>query len=654
VAPRDLGDAMAGDRVVGRVTRRGRAGRLQGVLTGTLSRRSRRVLGVYMQQGKLGKVQPFDPSLGEPLHVPAAFRSEAVDRQVVEVEILRQPDPNRPAQAKILDVLGGLDDPGTDVMIVARKYGLAMELPEPVLKAAAKLPSRIGSTEKAGRERFDDPAPVTIDGETAADFDDAVAVSRLPHGGFRLFVHIADVSHFVPPGSVLDAEARRRGTSVYFPGKVLPMFPEKLSNDLCSLRPGVDRLVQTAIIDFDRDGERRKIRFADGVIRSAARLTYPQAAQVLNGEKRVRGVPAGVVPMLGLAGELATALRGQRSRRGSVDFDLPEPTILLDVEGVMTGITVEPRNVAHLLIEEFMLAANEAVAGWLEQREAKCMFRVHARPDPLKLEALSDFVRGFGYDELPGDVEAIDSQAIRQMLEWAEGRPESTVISQVTLRSMSQARYSMANDGHFGLAAVTYCHFTSPIRRYPDLVVHRLLRERRAGRGKAEGQGIDLDGVAEGSSELERNAEAAERELLAWKKVAFIEGSQGEEFQGVVTGAIRVHRVAFRVAWQPIEYGVPAGRPHARAYRPGRPDPAPGRPFAGRPPGRRRERRLPACPALGEAALGGRLVGARRPIPPGGPPPPPPQAMNSGLPGGPATGQVARCWCRMGQRRSIR
>jgi len=313
------------------------------------------------------------------------------------------------------------------------------------------------------------------------------------------------------------------------------MFPEKLSNDLCSLRPGVDRLVQSVILDLDPRGTLKRVRFADGVIRSAARLTYGQVAEALEGGGRAQGVPARVLPMLRDADRLRRVLEQRRQGRGSVDCDLPEPTILLDVAGEMTGIRVEPRNRAHRMIEEFMLAANEAVAGYLEERGAPCMFRIHEEPDPAKLEILDNIVARFGLRcERHG--ERVEPRDCQKLLREAEKTGQAQLIHTLVLRSMKQARYSMENIGHFGLALKTYAHFTSPIRRYPDLVVHRLLRQVRGRRRPEPGEVERLAALAEHCTRLERNAEAAERELLAWKKVAFIEDKVGQVFAGAVTG----------------------------------------------------------------------------------------------------------------------
>ena len=538
VSPEELGRATAGDRVKVRVSGRDADGRLSGVLTAVLGRGPRRLLGLVVQQGKRSEVHRLDGTTEPPIQLPGSFRMGAAEFDVVEIEPLPRSATGEPQQGKVLRVVGHLDDRGIDTQVVAHKYGLPLEFPDGVIEAAEKLPEGISATEAAGRVRFDDPPPCTIDGATARDFDDAISVTEIDRG-FRLHVHIADVAHFVRPGSRLDQEAQRRGTSVYFPDRVLPMFPEKLSNSLCSLVPGEDRLVQTAILEFTSKGKLRKAEFADGVIRSAGRLTYDQVAQVLEGRKTGHGVPRQLVPMLLAADRLREVLERRRHSQGSIDFDLPDPQILLDMEGAMTGITVVPRNPAHRLIEEFMLAANRAVARHLEQRERACLFRIHEAPDPAKLEVLSRFVKGLGLD-LPLSKGAIEPASIQRLLDQAEDGPEYRVVGQLAVRSMQQARYSPENVGHFGLAAKSYCHFTSPIRRYPDLVVHRQLRAERHGKpDPTAGNPSSLQALGKTCSDLERNAEAAERELLHWKKLAFIKDRVGEEFEGVITGVAR-------------------------------------------------------------------------------------------------------------------
>jgi ribonuclease R len=501
------------------------------------------VVGVVRSRSGAFVIEPFEASEDPALELREGARGGAVAGDAVVAEIARPARAKRGAErrrleAKVVEVLGPLDAPGVDVEIVVRRRGIRRGFPEPVRVAAARIPREIPEAELSRRERFADPAPVTIDGETARDFDDAIAVAPGPSGGLTLYVHVADVSYYVSPGDPIDREARGRGTSVYFPDRVYPMVPPRLSDDLCSLRPGQDRLVQSAVIDVDRKGKVVGTRFADGVIRSAARLTYTQVASLLEGHPHPE-IPAEVAAMLRRAETLRVLLERQRRARGSVDFDLPAPTILLDVEGAMTGIKVEPRNRAHRMIEEFMLAANEAVAGWLTSRKAAALFRVHDPPDPEKVEALGSFAKSLGLTLKPRK-DGIRPKDVQELLDQAEGKPFQSVVNTVALRSMMQARYATSDTGHFGLAAEHYLHFTSPIRRYPDLVAHRALRAaRRRGKGGKEGRDPDLEALAESCSRLERDAEAAERELLEWKKVKYLAGRIGEAFEGIVSGVAR-------------------------------------------------------------------------------------------------------------------
>ena len=492
-------------------------------------------LGVFQHNARGGIVVPFDAADGLPLPIAASARHGAQSGDAVVVSVIRA-GRGSGAEARVTEVLGPVEAPGVDVQVVARRHDLRREFPEEVRVAAAKMPRALSAKDLAGRERFEDPPVVTIDGETARDFDDAVSVAELAGGGFRLFVHVADVSHYVKPGDTIDLEAQARGTSVYFPDRVYPMVPERLADDLCSLRPGDNRLVQSVVIDFDRRTDVVATRFADGVIRSAARLTYTQVADLLEGRSNHAQMSRDVAAMLRRAEALRERLEQKRRARGSVDFDLPAPTILLDVEGAMTGIKIEPRNRAHRMIEEFMLAANEAVATWLTAHKVPALFRVHDDPDPLKIEGLAAFAKSLGLT-LKSGRGGVRPGDIQRLLDEAEGLPAYPVLTQLSLRSMKQARYSPEDTGHFGLAAPHYLHFTSPIRRYPDLVVHRALRAARH-KQKAALRG-DVTELADSCSKLEREAEAAERELLDWKKVKFLRGREGEAFAGVVTGVAR-------------------------------------------------------------------------------------------------------------------
>ena len=478
-------------------------------------------------------VEPFDADDGPPLPVGAKGSAREGDAVVAT----RLPATKRHGETgKIVEVLGQVEDPGVDGEVVARRHHLRKTFPESVRIYAARIDRKIPENEIKKRERFDRPAPVTIDGETARDFDDAIAVEEAPNGGCRLYVHVADVSYYVKADDAIDREAKARGTSVYFPDRVFPMVPERLADDLCSLRPGEDRLVQSVIIDYDKKGHVVATRFADGVIRSAARLTYTQVAEVLEGNGTRVPIPQDVVAMLKSAEILRARLEARRRARGSIDFDLPAPTILLDVEGVMTGIKIEPRNRAHRMIEEFMLAANEAVAAWMSARHVPCLFRVHEAPDPVKIEGLAAFARSLGLTlrTKGGEIRPAD---VQHLLDEAEGLPALPVVTQIALRSMKQARYAPEDEGHFGLAAPHYLHFTSPIRRYPDLLVHRALRAARS-RHRSPVKG-DLAELGESCSTLEREAETAERELVEWKKVKFLKGREGEAMDGLVTGVAR-------------------------------------------------------------------------------------------------------------------
>jgi ribonuclease R len=499
-------------------------------------RKGHRVLGLFVARDRAGWVEPFDPAAPGRVAVPGAFRHAAEAGDAVEVEVLRASADGALAEGRVLEVLGAMRRPGTDVEVAARRHSLAREFPSGALEEAARLPGGIPAEERGRRTLFDDPAPVTIDGETAKDFDDAVAVAPISGGGTRLWVHIADVSHFVRPGGALDWAARERATSVYFPGRVIPMLPERLSNDLCSLVPGRERLVQSAIVDFDAEGRVRGVRFADGIIRSDARLTYTEAAEMISGKTPRGTAGARIAAMLRAADRLRETLEAARRKRGSVDLDLPEPKILLDVEGAVTGVAVEERNPAHRLVESFMLAANEAVAARLARAGVPCLFRVHDPPDPAKVDALASFASNLGLRLPQGPDGKVTSRAIQRLLDDAEGRPEQTLLAQVALRSMMQARYDPAVSPHFGLAAKTYTHFTSPIRRYPDLIVHRSLRAFRIRRGAdLEALGAGLAELAAWCSTREREAEAAEREVLEWRKVAWLAGREGDRFEGIVT-----------------------------------------------------------------------------------------------------------------------
>jgi ribonuclease R len=505
-------------------------------------------MGVFRRGRGRGQVEAYDRLFAGGIAIAPEDEGGAADGMVVGVEVLRPPMEHRAAVGRIVEVLGRPDDPGMALRTVIRKYDLRTEFPVEARRAAAAIPETVPEEEIARREDFRDLPIVTIDGETAKDFDDAVYVRRLPDGTRELQVHIADVAHYVRPRGPLDREAYARGTSVYFPGTAVPMLPERLSNGICSLNPGVDRLVQSCIMTLDEHGRVLAHRFADGVIRTVERMTYTSVASVLvDRDPRVTARYGSLVPVFRDMEDLCGILAARRRRRGSIDFDLPEPEIILEVTGEMTGIVPLERNIAHRLIEEFMLAANETVAAHIWKARAPSLYRIHERPDPRRLEEFDRVAQAFGY-RLPRPFVSIEPRAFQEVLDMAKDRPEERFLSRRMLQSMKQARYSEKRDIHFGLATSCYTHFTSPIRRYPDLVVHRILRRVRQGAPLGPRERGDLEGflpeAALQASRMERNADAAENELVEWKKVAFMAERVGEEFEALI---IAVHPFGFIV-----------------------------------------------------------------------------------------------------------
>src|SRR5207248_6321699 len=404
---------------------------------------------------------------------------------------------------------------------------------------AIRLGGAVSDRDIRGRTDFRHVVTVTIDGEHARDFDDAITIEKLPNGHFWLGVHIADVSHYVQEGSALDREAYDRGTSAYFPERAVHMFPAELATGLCSLNPHVDRLVQSCLMEVDRHGQVVRSEFHDGVINSTERMTYTAVNGILTDrDPALMKQYAPLVPMFEQMRELFQILNDARRRRGSIDFDLKEPEVIIDEGGVVEAIIALERNVAHRMIEEFMLLANETVASYLEAQQAPTLYRIHEEPDILKVAKFEDFISGFGYS-LAAPVNALRPRHFQKLIERIHGKPEEKPIAFLMLRTMQKARYAPENLGHFGLAAPSYTHFTSPIRRYPDLVVHRPLRATRHRTLTEEAREEwteELPESARHTSEMERRADDAERELLQWKKVKFMADKVGDEFEGYVTG----------------------------------------------------------------------------------------------------------------------
>jgi len=626
-----LGDAMHGDHVLASIERRGRfadgAGRAEGRILRVLDRAHATVVGLFRYGSRGNTVAPYESRLLQEIIIPPGdeltpelraklgahsprrgLRLPELDGAVVNVELTRFPRGGVAPAGRVIEILGRPGDFGVDVEILIRKHHLPHQFSEEVLADAAAVAHPVGDAERVGRRDFRDLPIVTIDGETARDFDDAVYVKRLANGNWQLQVHIADVSHYVRRGSMLDREARLRGTSVYFPNRAVPMLPEELSNGICSLNPREDRLVMSAIVELDANGEIVASEFARGVIRSAERMTYTAVNAVLQGDAAAIAKYAHLAEDFRSMRDLAMILNARRARLGSIDFDLPAPVIEFDAAGQMTGIVRSERNIAHRLIEEFMLTANQAVARYLERRGIGSLHRVHEKPDPKKILEFEELAHTFGYTlgienlserlvavkhgsarapqsrrggrdrhgrsgggrerpmtvALPGALDIdIRPQHYQRLAEKIAGKPEERIVSYLMLRSLKQARYAADPLGHFALAFDHYTHFTSPIRRYPDLIVHRVLKwaldhpESRpvataapAGMKKEDSATFgpyrrgELEAIGEETSETERRAETAERELMAWKTAQFMEQHLGEEYDALI---ISVQKFGFFV-----------------------------------------------------------------------------------------------------------
>jgi ribonuclease R len=627
-----LGDAMHGDRVLARIERRRADGRAEGRVVQIVRREHPSIVGLFRYGPHGNVVLPYDVRILHEVIIPpgaeltpellrekareaasgggaapnSRTRYAELDGAVVNVELTRFPKGGLAPAGRVIEILGRPGDIGVDVEIIIRKHHLPNIFPDEVQSEARAAQKQVAESDLAGRRDFRHLPIVTIDGETARDFDDAVHVTALPNGHYELQVHIADVAHYVARGSGLDREARLRGTSVYFPNRAVPMLPEELSNGICSLNPKVDRLVMSVVMELDEAAKLVRAEFFQGVIRSVERMTYTNVNKVIEGDAEMTQRYAPLVNEFQRMKELALLLNKRRRARGSIDFDLPEAVIEFDAEGRMLSIVRSERNIAHRLIEEFMLAANEAVAEYLEKRGVASLHRVHEKPDPKKVLEFEELAHAFGYslgvDDLaerrvvvrhgrarpqaregrgggrgrgrmqPMSVtmpaaEEVDirPQHYQRLTEKIAGKPEERILSYLMLRSLKQARYAVDVLGHFALATKEYTHFTSPIRRYPDLIVHRALKwslenpdvaplcahVENARTGKEETvavlgpyRRVELQDIAAESSEAERRADAAERELMEWKTAQFMESHLGEEYSALI---ISVQKFGFFV-----------------------------------------------------------------------------------------------------------
>jgi ribonuclease R len=562
---RSMKGAMNGDLVVVRVDKHSpkfhtirQRKLIIGEVTTVLRRAHRTVVGRFHADPEQPFVTPFDSRLDHDIVIDRNGTMDARDEEMVNVEIDRYPDrTSHIARGRVVEVLGFIGEPGVDIELVIRKLQIPHRFPPEVLAAADAIPDEVTAAEIAKRVDLREHNIVTIDGETAKDFDDAVEVQQLANGNYLLGVHIADVSHYVTEGSALDEEAFERGTSVYFPGRAVPMLPERLSNGICSLNPRVERLTFSVDIEIDRKGRFVDRKVYRSVIRTKERTTYTNvnAFLVNEGVAQPSGMPPHgvVVPPAEELGArygyllddftrmhaLYDILRKRREARGSIDFDLPEAEVILDSEGVIDAIKPTGRNVAHRIIEEFMLAANEVVASELVFANQPGIFRVHQQPDPQKLEDLREILKEFKLT-LRGDLEEMRPGELQRVMKSVEGTPEERFLSNIVLRSMKRAYYSEENVGHFALAIANYAHFTSPIRRYPDLIVHRRFGE-MIDKGPLYGERLaEVERAhplyAAQSSDRERRADEASREVMEWKKVIFMRDKVGLKFTGIVTG----------------------------------------------------------------------------------------------------------------------
>jgi ribonuclease R len=540
VSTRNLKEAMHGDRVVARVESVRKKGR-EGKVIRVLERGFHKVVGKFVKAKNHFYLIPEDQRILQGVYIPDGETKRARPNQIVVAEITRYPNERTNPEGRVIQILGYPDDPEVEPQIIIYKYDLPHRFSSAALKEARGLLSIPSSHEYKDRVDLREIPTFTIDGENAKDFDDAVSIEKGRDGEVKLYVSISDVSHYVQEGTTLDEEAYLRGTSVYFPDRAIPMFPSELSNEICCLHPRVDRLTVTVEMKYDTNGERRGVRFYPSVIRSSERLTYTLVKRILldeDAELKKRFEP--LLPSLILMADLSQTLRQKRLERGALDFDLPEPEVILNLQGETKDIVRAERNLAHQIIEEFMIAANKAVAHFMEESGSCFIYRIHEPPNKGAIDEFRRFISHLGYKSIrPDHGMKKDSdhspKEFQKILMESEGKPEEKVINNVLLRSMKWAKYSSKNLGHFGLALDSYTHFTSPIRRYPDLMVHRFLKRRLTG-GKDRISEETLARKADHLSQRERVAMEAEREILERYRVRFMKDKIGEVFEGVISG----------------------------------------------------------------------------------------------------------------------
>ena len=534
------GGALHGDTVlVSAETKPGNGKRAEGHVVKVLEHANEQIIGYYQKNKSFGFVIPDNQKISKDVFIPQGKDMGAMTGHKVVVKVTDYGGPERKPEGVITEILGHVNDPGTDILSIVRAYGLPEEFPDSVMKQVTAVPDEITGKDMQGRLDLRDLQTVTIDGEDAKDLDDAITISK-KGGVYTLGVHIADVTNYVTENSPLDEEALRRGTSVYLVDRVIPMLPHKLSNGICSLNQGEDRLALSCIMDIDEDGSVIGHRIAETVINVDRRMTYTAVnAIITDRDESVRKEYEAFVPMFEQMKELADILREKRKKRGSIDFDFPETKVILDERGKPLEIKPYDRNSATKIIEDFMLMANETVAEDYFWQEIPFLYRTHDNPDPERMKSLATLINNFGYSIRFHNGEVYPKE-VQKLLANAEDTPEEALISRLALRSMKQAKYTTECSGHFGLAAKYYCHFTSPIRRYPDLQIHRIIKDNLRGRlmreGRTEHYAEILDEVARQSSVCERRADEAERESDKLKKAEYMSYHLGEEFEGIISG----------------------------------------------------------------------------------------------------------------------
>ncbi|KKK39410.1 ribonuclease R [Mesobacillus campisalis] len=539
IPPNETNNAMHGDIVLARVSSTSSGQRREGTIVRIIERGVQQIVGTYTESKHFGFVIPDDKKFASDIFIPKEASMGAVEGHKVVVTLTSYPDGRKSAEGEVVSILGHKNDPGVDILSVIHKHGLPMEFPPEVLQQANETPDEIDESELANRRDLRDEVIVTIDGADAKDLDDAVTVTRLENGNYKLGVHIADVSYYVQEGSPIDVEAAERATSVYLVDRVIPMIPHRLSNGICSLNPKVDRLTLSCSMEISPEGEVVDHEIFQSVIKTTERMTYHDVNLILvDKDEEVRSRYESLVPMFEMMEELAAILRGKRMGRGAIDFDFKESKVLVDENGHPSDVVLRERSVAERLIEEFMLVANETVAEHFHWMEVPFIYRIHEDPKEDKLRRFFEFITNFGY-LVRGTANSVHPKALQAIIEEVQGKPEEMVISTVMLRSMQQAKYFEESLGHFGLSTEFYTHFTSPIRRYPDTIVHRLIRtyliEGKIDQHTKEKWNAQLPEIAKHSSDMERRAVEAERETDELKKAEYMEDKIGVEYDGIIS-----------------------------------------------------------------------------------------------------------------------